>query len=393
MTDNLIAAVIDTAPVYEPELEMEVRCMDDIEMQPVRWLWYRRVALGKLTVIAGNPGLGKSQITAFLAATTGNGKFWPDDTSPPETGSTLILSAEDDAADTIKPRLMAAGADMRKCFVLDAVRTKNQNGDLALRTFNLREDVERLEQEIIRRRDVRLVIIDPISAYLGETDSHNNADMRGVLAPLSAMAAKHGVAVVLVTHLNKSKDQEPIARVIGSIGLIAAARAGYAVVKDEKKPEVRYFLPIKNNIGNDQDGFTFQIESVKIPCDGGTIETSRVAWWPGAVKAQDILNPQAEAKPTATNGAQAFLHDMLRNGQCLAKDILTEGGEAGYGPATLRRAADRLGVLKRKLGMAGAWEWYFPLNEHRQPKDVEDCEGGMSAGPDTFSDNSLPSEG
>ncbi len=307
---------------------------------------------------------------------------WPDAALPPAKGSVIILSAEDDAADTIKPRLIAAGANVRRCYVLEAVRIKDQNGDSAQRSFNLREDVARLEREIIRRGDVLLVIIDPISAYLGETDSHNNADMRGVLAPLAAMAAKHGVAVVLVTHLNKSKDQEPIARVIGSIGLIAAARAGYAVVKDQKNPKVRYFVPIKNNIGDDENGFAFQIEGEQIPCGFEAIETSRVAWLPDMVKAKDILNPDELPKPTQTNGAKAFLQEALKDGPRLASDIFEEAENgAGYNKAAVQRAATALGVVRKKLGMDGGWEWKLPLDEfirnNRKPAESvsEDCEG------------------
>jgi hypothetical protein len=401
MTKDPFKAALDAAHDFEPEPEMEVRCMSDVEMKPVRWLWYRRIALGKLTVIAGNPGLGKSQITTFLAAMVSPGGSheillnWPDAALPPAKGSVIILSAEDDAADTIKPRLLAAGADMSRCYVLEVVRIKNQNGDPAQRSFNLREDVARLEREIIRRGDVRLVIIDPISAYMGETDSNNNADMRGVLAPLAAMAAKHGVAVVLVTHMNKSKDQEPVARVIGSIGLIAAARAGYAVVKDQKEPEVLYFVPVKNNIGDDKNGFAFKIEEKKIPCGFETIETSRVVWLPDMVKAKDILNPDELPKPTQTNGAKDFLQQVLREGPQLGRDILLEAEGAGYSKASLQRAAASLGVKRRKLGMNEGWEWYFPLNDHchRQPEDVEGCEDSASAGADTFDASPLSSEG
>ncbi len=324
-----------------------------------------------------------------------NSVNWPDAALPPAKGSVIILSAEDDAGDTIKPRLLAAGADVSRCFVLEAVRVKNKHGDPTQRTFNLREDVARLEQEIIRRGDVRLVIIDPISAYLGETDSHNNADMRGVLAPLAAMAARHGVAVMLVTHLNKSTTLDPMLRVIGSIGLIAAARAGYLVQKDKKDPKTRYFVPVKNNIGDDETGFAFQIEPADIPCGFETIQTSRVAWLPDRVKAKDILNPEPEAKPTQTTGAQEFLQDVLANGPRPAKDIFEEAEGAGYSKSAVQRAAGRLGVKRRKLGMSGAWEWYFPLNDHchRPPEDSEDSEDCTSAEAATFGAPLQSSEG
>lgn len=120
MTEN-ISEIINTAEIYETKPEMEIRRMSDVDTMPVKWLWYKRIALGKLTVIAGNPGLGKSQITAYLAATVSTGGYWPDGASPPPKAAALFLSAEDDAGDTIKPRLLAAGADVTNCYVIDAV--------------------------------------------------------------------------------------------------------------------------------------------------------------------------------------------------------------------------------------------------------------------------------
>lgn len=361
---NKIMDVISAAETYEFNSEMETRRMSDVETKPVKWLWHKRIALGKLTVIAGNPGLGKSQITAYLAATVSTGGYWPDGAEPPLKAAVLLLSAEDDAGDTIKPRLLAAGADVGNCYVIDAVHSVNSNGDAQLRTFDLSQDIERLEREIIRIGNVGLVVIDPISAYLGGVDSHNNADMRGLLAPLSAMAAQHNVAVVLVTHMNKSKDQEPIARVIGSIGLIAAARAGYVVIKDNKNPKLRYFVPVKNNIGNDKDGFSFAIEEVRLPSDLFVIETSKISWRPDTVQAQDILNPEAKAKETQINGAKDFLSDCLFDGPKLSADVFEEAEGAGYKKSAIQRAAQVLGVKRRKRGVLnGKWEMYMPADD------------------------------
>ncbi len=365
--NNIINDTINNAETYEAKPEMETRRMSDIETTPVKWLWYRRIALGKLTVIAGNPGLGKSQITAFLAATVSTGGYWPDGAEPTPPAASIFLSAEDDAGDTIKPRLLAAGADVANCYIIDAVYSVNQHGGSQARTFDLSQDIERLEREIIRIGNVRLVIIDPISAYLGGTDSHNNADMRGMLAPLSAMAARHDVAIVLVTHMNKSKDQEPIARVIGSIGLIAAARAGYVVIKDDKNPKLRHFVPVKNNIGNDEDGFSFMIDPVELQDGFLIIETSKVSWLPDTVRAQDILNPEVNARETQINGAKDFLTDYLADGPKLSDDVFEEASGAGYKKGAIQRAAQALGVKRRKQPVPnGQWEMYLSAEETRK---------------------------
>ena len=306
--------------------------------------------------------------------------MWPEEKLPNCTqGHVVFLSAEDDCADTIKPRLIAAGADVSKCHIIEAIRTKTKDGQDSERSFDLSQDVERLGIAIKQIGDVRLVIIDPITAYLGETDSHNNADIRGVLAPLSAMAAQHDVAVLLITHLNKSTGQDVLARVIGSIGLIAAARAGYVVLKDEKQPKLRYFLPIKNNVGDDTDGFSFMIERVEL--DGG-IDTSRIFWQGGTVNAHAILNPPPETKPTATNAASEWLSELLTGKKMLASAVFTEADGAGYSKSCIQRAANRLKVKRQKQTLKdGAWEWSLPMigMYGNTIEDVEDSEGSNAS--------------
>ncbi len=359
-----------------PDNEMRIVCMSDVEMKPINWLWEKRIACGKLTVIAGDAGLDKSQLTANLAATVSRGLMWPEDGLPncPQ-GQVVFLSAEDDAADTIKPRLIAAEADVSKCHIIEAIRTKTKDGRDSERPFYLSQDVQRLGMALGQIGHVRLVIIDPITAYLGETDSHNNAEIRGVLAPLSAMAASHGAAILLITHLNKSTGQNILARVIGSTGMPAAARACYLVSKDPNEPELRYFLPIKNNVGNDSDGFSYRIEGFEI---GDGINTSRIIWQHGMVNAHAIFNPPPEGKPAPTNRAQDWLKDLLAE-PMLSNDVYTEAVGAGFSKGKVFRAAEALEVQKKKLGMKGSWQWSLPKRDAygniiKAVEDAEECE-------------------
>lgn len=339
--------------------EIQLLCVDDVEMVPINWLWKDRIALGKLTVIAGQPGLGKSQITAMLCAHITSGIPFPDG-GQPSIGDVVVLSAEDDVADTIKPRLIAAGANLKRCHFVDGVKTM-VNGTNAIRMFDLTSDIKALESIVKANANIKLLIIDPVSAYQGQTDSHGNAEMRSLLAPYSKLAADYNLAIVLVTHFNKSKSQEHLERVIGSIGLIAAARAGYAVIKDLTDDQVRYFIPIKNNVGNDRDGFSYNIEGVAL--ENG-IETSRVCWHEGIVQAQPILSPEADKKSTQTSEAAVFLQDLLCSGPMLAKDIFDNGDGAGYTKSSLRRAKDRIKAKKRKLDFNKGWVWFLSHHEH-----------------------------
>ncbi|MGO9947483.1 MAG: AAA family ATPase [Steroidobacteraceae bacterium] len=160
---------VSSAPVNRSDggdgCHLVMRCMADVQPEKIEWLWPGRIAVGKQTLIGGEPGLGKSQITAALAAAVTTGGAWPCDEGRAPLGSVLILSAEDDASDTIRPRLDAAGADVSGVHLISAVRQSDGNGR---RTFNLQVDLALLEQAIKRIGNVRLVIIDPVSSYLGK---------------------------------------------------------------------------------------------------------------------------------------------------------------------------------------------------------------------------------
>src|SRR5258708_9678875 len=188
-------------------------CIADVQPEAVRWLWPGRIPLGELTMIVGDPGLGKSQICASLASVVTNGGQWPVDRSRAEQGSVLILSAEDNVKHTICPRLDAAGAEVNRCHTLQAVKREADDGTHFEGGFSLALDLAKLSVLMDELRDVRMVIINPLSAYLGETDSHKNAEVRGMLAPLTTLAGAHNAAILLVSHLTKSQSANALMRV------------------------------------------------------------------------------------------------------------------------------------------------------------------------------------
>jgi Bifunctional DNA primase/polymerase, N-terminal/AAA domain len=278
------------------------RRASEIHPEPIRWLWPQRIALGKTSLIAGAPGLGKSQITTYLAAITSSGGTWPGGEKC-EAGDVLFLSAEDDPADTIRPRLEARGADLDRVHIIEAVRDQQRE-----RAFNLKHDLEALAAALAARPGAKLVVIDPISAYLGNIDSHKNAEVRGALAPLAKLAADHGVAIVCVTHLNKSPSADPLTRVIGSTAFGAAVRTAFLVARDKINPERRLFLPLKSNISRDCPGLAFRLESHVLPSG---IETSRVAWEsePVTTTASEALSPST---PEEVDDARELVAASLR---------------------------------------------------------------------------------
>jgi putative DNA primase/helicase len=249
------------------------RRASEIQPEAIHWLWPQRIAQGKLCLIAGQPGLGKSQVTTDIAATV--------------------------------PRLEACGANLDRVHIIGAVHVMHSKRE---RPFYLKHDLETLAEKLTASPDANLVVIDPISAYLGGINSHNNAEVRSVLAPLAKLAAHHGVAVVCVTHLNKSSlSPDPLARVIDSTAFGAAVRTAFLIAKDKINPDRRLFLPLKSNVSRACSGLAFQIEPHILPSG---IETSRVSWEgrPVTVTAEEALSPLTpdddidSAKETARPG-------------------------------------------------------------------------------------------
>lgn len=352
-------ATIDGAP-------MVVR-LADVRPEPVAWLWPGRFALGKLTLIAGDPGLGKSFLTLDIASRVSTGAGWPDRRGERfAPGGVVLLSAEDAIADTIRPRLDAAGADVSRIVALEAIRSVGDNGCESARAFDLSRDLPALESAIRSVEGCRLVVIDPVTAYLGGVDSHNNAEIRGLLAPLGAIAERHRVAVVAVTHLNKSGGGPAIYRAMGSLAFAAAARAAWMVSKDKDAPSRRLLLPIKNNIAPDMGGLAYRIEPLGVDgCPALTWEPD-----PVNVSADDALaGDRNEGKGrTELNDAADWLRDLLAHGPRPARDVERDAHDAGHSITTVRRAKASIGVVSRKPAFGGHWEWTLPAEDAHAPK-------------------------
>jgi len=344
-------AVLEAAGLAVGSESAVLECFAGIKPEPIKWLWPGRIALGKLTLIVGDPGLGKSFLTLDLAARISRRDKWPDKTQAP-LGSVILLSAEDDPADTIRPRLDTAGADPARIHILKAVREENQEGDLFERTPKL-DDVAALAEAIDRVGDVKLLVVDPISAYIGgKIDSHKNSDIRSLLAPLSALASQHNISIIGVSHLNKSQGNA-IYRTTGSLAFTAAARAVWCVTKDPDNEGKRFFLPVKNNLGPDQTGHSFEIAADGEP---------RILWDrdPVTIDINEVINFARDEDRTERDEAAEWLQTLLADGPMSAKEVKREASQAGIAWRTLRRAKDGLGIKPSKTRFDGGWEWCLP---------------------------------
>lgn len=340
----------------------------DLRPQPVRWLWQYWLALGKLHILAGAPGQGKTTIALAMAATVTIGGHWPDG-SRCAPGNVLIWSGEDDPEDTLLPRLLAAGADDERChFIKGAMR----DGEVV--PFDPARDLQQLREEIDRIGGVRLLIVDPVvSAVTG--DSHKNTEVRRALQPLVDMADACNCAVLGITHFAKGgQGTDPAQRVVGSVAFTAVARVVMvaAKVKGEEGQDARILARGKSNIGPDDGGFQYHLEQ-REPIPG--IPASCIAWGKAVQgTARELLTDQDEPQQeqsdaSAKDTAIDFLVEILKDGSAPSKYVETEARAAGVSWATVRRAADTIGVTKRKMN--DAWYWFRPKLLNQVAQDAQ----------------------
>ena len=331
----------------------EVVRLTDVRPEPVEWLWYHRAAIGKLTLIDGDPGEGKSVIGVGLAACLSTGAELPGGGSY-TASNVILLSAEDGLADTIRPRLDAAGGDPDRVHALTSVVRADGKHDFP----SLLKDVEVIEAAA-RKHSAALVIIDPLMAYLNAKDSYKDADVRQVLAPVCAMAERVRVALLVVRHLNKGSDMKAIYRGGGSIGIVGAARSAFLVAPDPEDEGRRILACVKSNLCAKPPSLAYRIVGTK---NGAPV----VRWEPNPVEitADALLQAGADAavgRRLVTDEATAFLRNALHGGERPMKELEEEAKAHGVSWASVRRVQRSVGVNPRKAeGKRGPWMWSLP---------------------------------
>ncbi len=348
--------------------------LDTVKAERVSWLWPGRIPYGKLTVIDGDPGKGKSALSVDLAARMTAGHSMPGETVGQKPAGVVLLTAEDGLADTVRPRLQAAGGDASRVVALDGVRLPS--GACRMPTL---ADVENIRDAIVAVQ-ARLVIIDPIMAYLGTKDGHKDQDVRSIAHPVAHLAEETGAAVVLIRHLTKSEKANPIYRGGGSIGIAGAARSVLLVASDREDPELRVLASVKSNLSAPPPSLSYRL----VP-EGDVV---RVAWeGPVDVTAAALLAAQgSDEEAGGRGGAEAFLSELLAEGPCSSKDVFRQAREAGISEITLKRAKASLGIKAHKLGgrFGGdpGWCWEMPASpegDHSPLKGITDLHDPLQA--------------
>jgi AAA domain len=326
--------------------------MSEVEPEQVEWLWPGRLPVGKLAVLDGDPGLGKSVVTLDLAARVSAGLELPD-SQPRDPVGVVLLSAEDGLSDTIRPRLDAAGGDTDRIFALSTV-IEAKGGE---RVISLTKDLILIERAI-ERVGAGLVVVDPLMAFLSEkTDSHKDQDIRRVLAPMATLAERTRAAILIVRHLNKASGGNTLYRGGGSIGIIGAARSGLVVAEDPEDPERRILAANKHNLSKAAPSLAFRIETA--PNGAARVE------WGGtsSLTACDILKEPADPEQrSALSEAKDFLREELKDGRLAAEQVEKGARGARISVRTLRRAKRDLGIRSEKES-DGSWSWVLPEKE------------------------------
>jgi hypothetical protein len=395
--------------------------LTDVEATGVQWLWPARIPLGHVTLLVSDPGAGKSLVALDIAARVSRGAPWPDEeiraatatnsadesrmgdgeggrrgegeelqsssqqTSPPPTlptspSSVLLLTIEDHFATTVRPRLEALGADCSRIMALSHV--PGEDFFDTPRPFALNRDLNRLSNLIRALADCRLVILDPITAFLGDTSEQCNTDVWKLLSALTHRAEEQSFAVLAVSHLRK-KEGAAIHRALGSLAFIANARTAWTIVKDPVDRNRRLFVPLKNNLAPDANGLAFNIESNV----AGSVPVIR--WLPDAIEARAdtlLASSRRSGRPDDDRRyAVQWLRTRLSAGASPVREIRNDADAHGISYATLRRAFRELGCEAIRLGPVpkGEWRWKLPA------EDAQNSVGEFCA-PTAFTDEFAP---
>lgn len=305
--------------------------MADVVAREVEWLWFPYIPLGKLTIVQGDPGEGKTTFVLQLAALLSKGEMLPWDDKEREPVNVIYQTAEDGLEDTIKPRLLEAGADCSKIMVIDESQQELSMTD------------ERLVMAI-EETGAKLIILDPIQAYLGaEVDMHRANEIRPVLKRLGAIAEKYQCAIILIGHMNKSSGSKSTYRGLGSIDFQATARSVLVVGRIKEDPTLRVIAHDKSSLAAEGTSIAFRLDA-----DAGFT-------WEGRydISVEELLS--GDSRGQKTKDAKAFLTDILSDGQKSSKEIEELAMDKGIKKKTLNNAKREMNIDSVKIG--SQWFW------------------------------------
>lgn len=333
-------------------MNVQLTRLADVQPERVTWLWPGWLPRGKPVTLDGDPGLGKSTLSDEFAAVVTTGGRWPDGTRCEYPGAVLLMSAEDGLADTVRPRLDAAGADVSLVHAIEGIPIVDEDDEVSLRPPTLADTVAL--EEAITETDARLLVVDVIMAYLPSgTDSHRDQDIRQVMSRLAAVGDRTGCTILLLRHLNKAKGGDPLYRGGGSIGIVGAARAGLLVAPDPDDPDRRVLASVKSNLGPRPESLAYKL------VDADRLGVARVHWEGHTTHtAHSLLAAPSGDEDGSKTEAEQWLQDYLtEQGSALSKTVKAAAAKVGIRERTLQRAVQSLGVVVESRGFPRLTWW------------------------------------
>ena len=323
---------------------LEIIKASEIEPKEVKWLWYPYIPFGKVTLLQGDPGDGKSKLMLSIAALLSKGEPIPfTETEENEPMTIIYQTTEDDADDTVVPRFNSADGNGENLIFIKEDEKTLSFGDNRIR-------------EAIEKYNAKLLILDPLSSYIGENCSMNNAnETRAEFNHLIAVAKDTGCAIVIIAHMNKMKDNNPLYRTNGSIDIAGAARSILAITRTPNKeaPAERYLVQVKSNLAPTGSAILFEV------AESGVNFVSELEMT--AEEAFSSLAPKMGRPSEKELKAKEFILEMLKDGEMLANDCEAKLEEAGFKKSTIKKAKKKAGVVSHKKGFL--WYWSLPMGD------------------------------
>jgi putative DNA primase/helicase len=314
-----------------------------------------------------------------IASILSRGGEWPDNSGKAQKMQCAILSAEDNAEESLVPRLLAAGASLEDIFILQATikeKTKERGKPKTLsRVFNIGADLKKLTGLVKKHPEMKVLFIDPIGAFIGtgkQTDSYKSAEVRAILTPITEWASRRGICVIYISHANKNGTGRALNRMTDSQAFGAAPRFVWIVGPNPLNPEggSKIFASAKVNIAKEVSSLEFRIDDAEIRIQGKKTTRGRVHWiGESNATADQVVSPEPQKRPSAVEAAQTFLRDILENAGPTRQVVIREKAEGIHSWRTIERAKHLLGIISKKAPGSSTGDWIW-----RMPEDFEELE-------------------
>lgn len=372
-TDNISKRLArQPDPRNKLERRAKVVRMDQVEPRELTWLWAERVPLGNVTIFAGDPGVGKSLMALDLLARGSIGASFLDGKPGVGTFKSLVLSMEDDRETIIVPRLMGMGADLSKIKAIDMIEFVDDVAEVKdSRIVNLETDLDLLRALIREDPEIKFLVIDPLSNYMGSKNMFRDQEFRSVIMPVVALAQETGIAVVAIMHNSKQQGRTALQKVAVALGGIGTARIGWTFVGMGVGHRHQMLL-MKKNLGN-FEGLEYTTKSVEVTIKGKTTKQANMEYLGVATsEADDVMISQEDAEGKRDRPVNELLRRLIPRGvEVPSTLVLDEASRASISPKMVQRARVDLGLKTARRG--GQWFWSWP-EESLAPARTDEAE-------------------